>query len=93
MTPTPFAKQATGMELYRPGTFLTVAEERHLMRAAQRLHLSQPSVTAPIKALEEEQGLTLFIRTPREMKLSSEGELLETQVNGTGHLHLFTTRH
>lgn len=68
------------MELYQLRSFVTVAEERHITRAARRLHLSQPSVTAHIKALEEELGLILFIRTPRGMKLSSEGELLEAQV-------------
>ena len=67
------------MELYQLRTFITVAEERHLTRASRRLHLSQPTLTAHIKALEEELGLTLFIRTPKGMKLSREGELIEAQ--------------
>jgi DNA-binding transcriptional LysR family regulator len=75
-----FTVQETGMELYHLKTFITVAEERHLTRAAERLHLSQPSVSAHVKALEEELGLSLFIRTPRGMKLSPQGELLKAQV-------------
>ena len=61
------------MELYQLRIFLTVAEEQHLTRAAERLHVSQPSVSAHIKALEEELGLTLFVRTPKGMTLTSEG--------------------
>lgn len=65
------------MELYQLKTFLVVAEEQHLTRAAARLHVSQPSVSTHIKALEEELGLTLFIRTPKGMILSHEGRLIK----------------
>ena len=52
------------MELYHLKTFVTVAEEQHLTRAAERLFSSQPAISAHIKALEEELRLTLFERTP-----------------------------
>lgn len=65
------------MELYQLKTFLAVAEEQHLTRAAARLHISQPSVSTHIKALEEELGLTLFIRTPKGMILSHEGRMIK----------------
>lgn len=66
------------MELYHLRTFVTVAEERHLTRAAERLFTSQPAISAHIKALEEELGLTLFERTPRGMQLTPAGaQLLE----------------
>lgn len=64
------------MELYHLRTFVTVAEEGHLTRAAERLHTSQPAISAHIKALEEELDLTLFHRTPRGMQLTTEGERL-----------------
>lgn len=64
------------MELYHLRTFVTVAEEQHLTRAAERLHTSQPAISAHIKALEEELGLSLFDRTPRGMQLTPAGAQL-----------------
>ncbi len=43
------------MELYQLKTFVTVADEGHLTRASERLHASQPAVSAHIKSLEEEK--------------------------------------
>lgn len=67
------------MELYHLKTFITVADEGHLTRAAQRLNTSQPAVSAHIKGLEEELGLMLFVRTPKGMRLTREGEELRDQ--------------
>ena len=67
------------MELYQLRSFVTVAEEGHLTRAAKRLFLSQPAVSAHIKALEEELGLVLFTRTPQGMQLTQEGQALKRQ--------------
>ena len=64
------------MELYHLRTFVTVAEEGHLTRASERLFTSQPAVSAHIKALEEELGVTLFERTPRGMQLTPAGDRL-----------------
>jgi DNA-binding transcriptional LysR family regulator len=61
------------MELYQLRTFVTVAEERHLTRAAERLYTSQPSVSAHIKALEEEFGVQLFTRSRKGMRLTDAG--------------------
>jgi DNA-binding transcriptional LysR family regulator len=67
------------MELYQLKTFVTVAEEGHLTRAAERLHASQPSVSGHIRALEDELGLTLFERTPKGMRLTAAGAALKTK--------------
>ena len=64
------------MELYQLQSFVTVARENHLTRAAEILHISQPAVSAHIKALEEEFGQSLFTRTPRGMSLTPGGKLL-----------------
>lgn len=61
------------MELYQLRTFKMVAEERHLTNAAKRLNASQPAISAHIKALEDELGVTLFQRTPKGMTLTDEG--------------------
>lgn len=45
-------------------------------KASERIHLSQPAVTARIQALEEALGVTLFDRETRGMRLTKRGELL-----------------
>ena len=69
------------MELYQLTTFVVVAEEGHLTRAAERLHASQPTVSAHIKALEEELETRLFIRTPKGMRLTEAGARLKARAN------------
>lgn len=64
------------MEIHHLRTFVAVAEEGNLTRAAERLFVSQPAVSAHIKGLEEELGLPLFTRTPKGMALTREGEVL-----------------
>lgn len=67
------------MELYQLRTFVAVAEEGHLTRAAERLFISQPAVSAHVKALEEELGVALFTRSARGMQLTREGAALKPQ--------------
>lgn len=77
------AKEAPGidMEIYHLKTFAMVAEEGHLTRAARRLHASQPAISAHIKALEEELGVTLFQRTPKGMVLTADGRQLKAHAD------------
>ena len=56
--------------------FLAIAREENMTRAAERLHISQPSLSKEIKKLEEELGHELFIRTNKNMILTDEGMLL-----------------
>ena len=56
--------------------FVTVAEERNITRAAERLNMSQPPLSAQIKGLEEELGVQLFIRGKRQLTITDAGALL-----------------
>ena len=53
---------------------VTVAEEGNITGAAKRLYIAQPSLTAAIHELENEFGITIFIRSNKGIKLTSEGE-------------------
>ncbi|WP_432735916.1 LysR family transcriptional regulator [Maridesulfovibrio sp. FT414] len=69
------------MELYQLVSFVAVAEEGNMTRAASRLNLTQPAVSAQVKALEEELRLPLFQRTARGMELTEEGHLLKARAD------------
>ncbi|MCH6258152.1 LysR family transcriptional regulator [Puniceicoccaceae bacterium K14] len=64
------------MEIYQLKSFVAVAEEKKLTRAAERLFTSQPAVSAHIKSLEAELGVTLFARTARGMEITEDGQKL-----------------
>ena len=56
--------------------FLTVAHEENITRAAEVLHITQPTLSRQLVQLEEETGVTLFIRGKRKITLTPEGMLL-----------------
>lgn len=71
------------MEIYQLRTFAIVARLGHITRAAELLHVTQPAVTAHIKALEQELGIALFDRSHGRITLTKGGELLLPDVEKT----------
>lgn len=68
----------TNLETYR--IFLHTARCGNLTKAAQALHLTQPSVSYAIKQLEEAFGVKLFHRLPKGVELTEEGKALQGYV-------------
>ncbi|MBN2646125.1 MAG: LysR family transcriptional regulator [Desulfuromonadaceae bacterium] len=64
------------MELYQLRSFLVVAQQRNLTRAAKQINISQSALSTQIRLLEEEFGLQLFERTSRGMQLTEGGKQL-----------------
>jgi DNA-binding transcriptional LysR family regulator len=56
--------------------FVSVAETGNVTRAAERLHISQPSLSAAIKQLENQLGVELLTREGRRVTITPAGELL-----------------
>lgn len=64
------------MELLQLKYFLVTAQYQHMTKAADFLHIAQPALSQAIKRLEKELGVSLFIRSGRNIRLSDEGILL-----------------
>ena len=64
------------MEIRTLRHFLAVAREENMTRAAERLHVSQPTLSKQIQSLEEELGRKLFVRRSFHIELTEEGRLL-----------------
>ena len=68
------------LELYR--VFYTVAKNKHMTKASEELHISQPAISQSIKKLEDQLGGTLFLRSNKGMELTEEGKMFYEYVKG-----------
>jgi DNA-binding transcriptional LysR family regulator len=62
------------MEIKHLHSFRAVAEELSFINASRKLHISQPALSAQIKALEAELGVQLLARTRRSVRITKPGE-------------------
>lgn len=80
------------IDLVQLRTFVAVAEEQHLTRAAERIHISQSAASAHVRAVEETLRTQLFIRTNRSLELTPSGQLLFVRAKDLLHeAALFTS--
>src|ERR1700712_5970564 len=62
------------MELRQLEYFVAVADEANFTRAAERVHVAHPAVSAQIARLERELGQVVFDRSRRQVRLTAAGE-------------------
>ena len=67
------------MELRVLEYFLVVARTENISKAAEIIHITQPTLSRQIKALEEELGISLLTRGTKNVKLTSEGILFRSR--------------
>ncbi len=67
------------MEIRTLRYFLAVAREENMTRAAEQLHVTQPTLSKTLKALEDELGKKLFTRHSFSIRLTEEGVLLRNR--------------
>lgn len=67
------------MEFSHLECFCAAGELEHFSKAAERLHMTQPALSASIRALERELDVQLFIREGKRVRLSSQGRVLLQQ--------------
>lgn len=70
------------MDIRRLQSFLRIADEGSMSRAARVLGVAQPALSRQMRLLEEALGVTLFTRTPRGMELTEAGEQLRASLAG-----------
>lgn len=69
------------MELQKLRYFYTVAKFQHMTKAATYMNIAQPALTQAIKSLEQEFGVSLFVKRGRNIVLTDFGEYLQKRLD------------
>src|SRR3989338_1114474 len=83
------------MDLQQLRYAVALSQELHFLKAAQKVNVSQPTLSQQLKKLEDELGTPLFERSPRKVRLTPAGEkfiphafeILVTLEKGVRELH------
>ena len=62
------------MTLQQLNQVITIAREGSMNEAAKKLFVSQPNLSATVREVEEEAGITIFLRNNRGITVTAEGE-------------------
>src|SRR5690242_17041633 len=73
------------MDLKRIRYAIALADEQNFVRAAEKLHVSQPALSRSIQVLEDELGLLLFDRGNRAVTATKVGEVFLEHVRRVSH--------
>ncbi len=73
------------MTLTQMRYFMEVCKEQSVTKAAENLHVSQPTVTISMQELEAETGLNLFLRSGKKISVTQEGEFLLARISSVIH--------
>ena len=73
------------MELRVLNYFLAIAREENFTRAAEQLHVTQPTLSRQIADLEAELGVKLFTRSSHNIVLTEDGMLLRRRAQEISH--------
>ncbi|MDY0394110.1 LysR family transcriptional regulator [Virgibacillus halophilus] len=67
------------MDIKQLSYFAAIVENKSFTKAAEQLHISQPSLSAAIKKLEDEVGLILIDRSAKILRITNEGEIVYSE--------------
>lgn len=76
------------MELRVLNYFLAIAREENFTRAAQQLHVTQPTLSRQIADLEQELGVKLFRRSNHNIVLTEDGMILKRRARSFSPLRI-----
>ena len=62
------------MDIHQLRYFIAVAQELHFNRAAEKMHVTQPTLSQQIQKMEKELGVPLLERSPQKTRLTNAGE-------------------